>query len=115
MRPLHGFEADPRMIALLEKVALGDLKPDLTVVLDLPAREGLARAALRRGTTTQPDRFEREVLAFHEGLRNAFLDIASSEADRCCVVDALAPKEEVAQAIWRLVEARFLAPAVQAP
>ncbi len=107
-------KADPRMIALLEKVALGDLKPDLTIVLDLPARDGLARAAHRRGTTTQPDRFEREEISFHEGLRDAFLDIASSEADRCCVVDALAPKEEVSQAIWRLVEARFLAPAVQA-
>ena len=83
-------------------------------VLDLPAREGLARAAHRRGTTTPPDRFEREEVSYHEGLRDAFLDIASSEADRCCVVDALAPKEEVAQAIWRLVEARFLAPAVQA-
>jgi dTMP kinase len=107
-------KADARMIALLEKVALGDLKPDLTIVLDLPAREGLARAARRRGTTTQPDRFEREEASFHEGLRDAFLDIASSEADRCCVVDALAPKEEVSQAIWRLVEARFLAPAARA-
>ena len=76
--------------------------------------DGLARAAHRRGTTTQPDRFEREEMSFHEGLRDAFLDIASSEADRCCVVDALAPKEEVSQAIWRLVEARFLAPALQA-
>ena len=107
-------KADARMIALLEKVALGDLTPDLTIVLDLPAREGLARAARRRGTTTQPDRFEREEASFHEGLRDAFLDIASSEADRCCVVDALAPKEEVSQAIWRLVEARFLAPAARA-
>ncbi len=107
-------KADPRMIALLEKVALGDLKPDLTIVLDLPAPAGLTRAAHRRGAMTQPDRFEREELSFHEGLRNAFLDIASKEADRCCVVDSLAPREEVAQAIWRLVEARFLAPVAQA-
>ena len=107
-------KADPRMIAVLEKVALGDLKPDLTIVLDLPAPAGLTRAAHRRGAATQPDRFEREELSFHEGLRNAFLDIASKEADRCCVVDSTAPQEEVAQAIWRLVEARFLAPAAQA-
>ncbi|MGA8172086.1 MAG: dTMP kinase [Methylocystis sp.] len=104
-------KADPRMISLLEKVALGDLKPDLTIVLDLPAREGLARAARRRGLTTRADRFEREDVAFHEGLRDAFLDIAASESNRCCIVDALPPEEEVAEAIWRLVEARFLAPA----
>ena len=60
-------KADPRMIALLEKVALGDLKPDLTIVLDLPARDGLARAAHRRGTTTQPDRFEREEIVLSRG------------------------------------------------
>ncbi len=103
-------KADPRMIALLEKVALGDLKPDLTVVLDLPARDGLARAARRRGALAQPDRFESEDLAYHEGLRRAFLDIAAKELGRCCVVDLLAPPEEIAEAIWGLVEARFLSP-----
>ncbi|QGM44855.1 dTMP kinase [Methylocystis heyeri] len=101
-------EAEPRMIALLEKIALGDLRPDLTIVLDIPVADGLARAATRRGAHAAPDRFEGEEVAFHEGLRRAFLNIAAGEADRCCVVDALAPKEEVAQAIWQLIEARFL-------
>jgi dTMP kinase len=103
-------KADPRMIALLERVALGDLRAELTILLDLPAQDGLARATARRGAQSAPDRFEREELAFHEGLRRAFLHIAAGEPDRCCVVDALAPKEEVAQAIWQLVEARFLGP-----
>jgi dTMP kinase len=106
-------KADPHMIALLERVALGDLRPDLTIVLDLPAKEGLARASARRGAEAEPDRFEREEIAFHEGLRRAFLHIAAGEPDRCCVIDALQPKEEVAQAIWQLVEARFLGPANQ--
>ncbi len=101
-------EAEPRKIALLEKVALGDLRPDLTIVLDIPAKVGLERAFARRGDHLAPDRFEREDISFHEGLRRAFLNIAASEPDRCCVVDALAPQEEVAQAIWQLVEARFL-------
>lgn len=101
-------KAEPRMIALLEKVALGDLRPDLTIVLDIPAAEGLARASARRGADAPPDRFEGEAVAFHEGLRRAFLNIAAGEPDRCCVVDALLPEEEVARRIWRLVEARFL-------
>ena len=101
-------KADPSMIALLEHVALGDIRPDLTIILDLPAQEGLARAARRRASGAAPDRFEREDLRFHEGLRHAFLDIANSEPDRCCVVDATRPENEVADAIWRLIEARFL-------
>ncbi len=101
-------KAEPAMLGLLEKAALRGLRPDLTVVLDLPAGEGLARAAQRRGASVGLDRFEREDLAFHEGLRDAFLDIAAGEPDRCCVVDATAPKDEVSEAIWRLVEARFL-------
>ncbi len=96
------------MIALLEKTALGELRPDLTVVLDLPASEGLARAAQRRSPAEPADRFERQELAKHEALRAAFLDIAEREPGRCCVVDTAAPPDEVAQGIWRLVEARFL-------
>jgi len=103
-------KADPHMIALLERVALGDLRPDLTIVLDLPAKEGLARASARAAPRRSPTVFEREEIAFHEGLRRAFLHIAAGEPDRCCVIDALQPKEEVAQAIWQLVEARFLGP-----
>lgn len=106
-------KADPAVIAQLEKAALRGLRPDLTIVLDLPAREGLARAARRRGLISEPDRFEGQDLGFHEGLREAFLDIAAREPDRCRVIDSGAPKDEVAEAIWRLVEARF--PAAAAP
>ena len=102
---------DARMIALLERVALGDLRPDLTLVLDLPAREAQARAAARRGAGAAPDRFEGEDDAFHAALRKAFLDIADEAPDRCRVVDAGLPVEDVAAAIWREVEARCLEPA----
>lgn len=101
-------QVDARAIALLEKVALGDLRADLTIILDLPAEEGLARAARRRVVGAPPDRFEREDLAHHKRLREAFLDIAAKEPDRCIVVDSTGPFEESALAIWRLVEARFL-------
>jgi dTMP kinase len=99
---------DPRMIALLEHVALGGLRPDLTILLDVPAEEGVARASRRRRAGTGPDRFEGEDMRFHEGLRRAFLDIANGDPERCCIVDATPPKDEVADSIWRLVEARFL-------
>jgi dTMP kinase len=101
---------DPRLIALLERVALLGTRPDLTIILDIPPEIGLERAARRRRPDEAPDRFERENLAFHEGLRQAYLDIAASEPGRCCVVDALAPEDEVAQAIWHIVEARFFRP-----
>ncbi len=66
---------DPTLVATLERVAVGACRPDLTLMLDLPAADGLARAAERRGEATA-DRFEGEGLAFHETLRRAFLAIA---------------------------------------
>ena len=73
---------DPALVASLERVAVGACRPDLTLVLDLPAAEGLARAAARRGEAAA-DRFEREGLAFHETLRRAFLAIVEAEPERC--------------------------------
>lgn len=101
---------DPRLIALLERVALLGAKPDLTIILDVPSEIGLERARKRRRPDETPDRFEREGLEFHEGLRRAYLDIADAEPGRCCVVDARAAEREVAQAIWHIVEARFFRP-----
>jgi dTMP kinase len=98
---------EPRLIALLERAALRGLRPDLTIILDLPAKIGMERAGLRRAHGEGRDRFESEDLGFHEELRQAFLDIAAAEPDRCCVVNSAAPEDEVADAIWRIVEARF--------
>lgn len=85
------------------------MRPDLTIVIDLPAKDGLARAARRRAVAGQrADRFEAEDDGFHEELRRAFLDIADQEPERCCVVNGSLPAEEVARAIRQLVEARFL-------
>jgi dTMP kinase len=98
---------DPALIASLERVAVGNVRPDLTLVLDLPAEKGLARAAKRRGEKAAPDRFEREGVAFHETLRQAFLAIARAEPKRCVVIDADKPPEEVAQAIWACARERL--------
>jgi dTMP kinase len=98
---------DPALIASLERVAVGDVRPDLTLILDLTVEKGLARAAARLGEGEKKDRFEREGAAFHETLRQAFLDIARAEPSRCAIIDADRPQQEVAQAIWACVRERL--------
>lgn len=83
---------------------LGDFKPDLTLILDLPVEVGLRRAGGRGGAE---DRYERMGLVFHEALRAAFLDIAQREPQRCHVVDASPGPDAVAAALWAVVAARF--------
>jgi dTMP kinase len=102
-------QVDPRMIRGLQRVTVGNLKPDLTFILDVPAEVGLERAAVRRGEAGA-DRFEAESLAFHEMLRDAYLHLAASEPDRCVLIDARDTQAAVAARIWDTV-ARRLDPA----
>jgi dTMP kinase len=97
---------DPRVIRSLERIAVGDTKPDITFVLDLPAELGLTRAAGRRHRIT-PDRFEAETLEFHTKLREAYRDLAEREPERCMLIDASADAETVADAIWAVVNRRL--------
>lgn len=94
------------LINALERLTLGGLVPDITFILDIPAEEGLARAAERLGTGT-PDRFESQELLLHERVRRAFLDIAEEEPDRCVVVDASQPEAMVAEDVWEVVLQRL--------
>ena len=89
-------------IAALERVVVGDAKPDLTVLMDIPPDAGLARARKRAGDAAA-DRFEREGVTFHEALRRAFLDIAAAEPGRVKIVDATKTEDEIADAIWVIV------------
>jgi dTMP kinase len=97
---------DQRFIKALERVSIGDLHPDLTVVLDVPAELGMKRAAGRR-RASNPDRFEAENIDFHTKLRQAYLALAASEEERCVIVDARAPKKVVAKRIWDAVNSRL--------
>ena len=100
-----GGGASAVFIAALEEAVVGDAHPDLTLILDLPVGEGLARAAARGGGE---ERFERKGRAFHERLRQGFLEIARDEPQRCVVVDAAASPDEVAAQIWSAVSGRLL-------
>ncbi|MEH3120210.1 MAG: dTMP kinase [Methylorubrum populi] len=95
---------EPGLIASLERVTLGDLRPDLTLILDLPPEAGLARAR-RRGEGGETDRFEAEAPSFHERLRAAFRTIAEAETERCRVIDASPGPDAVEAAIRASVAA----------
>lgn len=99
-------QVDQRLINGLERVSIGDLSPDLTLVLDLPVEAAFERRTRRRGGAA-PDRFEAEDLEFHQKLRQAYLALAAGEPHRCVVIDAGTSKEEVAKQIWRVVNSRF--------
>jgi dTMP kinase len=102
----------PALIKALENAAIGSTRPDLTLVLDVPAELGLARAGERRRRAGRAaDRFEEEDAAFHGQLRQAFLEIARAEPARCVVIDASQDQEAVEADIWAHVERRFLQPA----
>ena len=105
-------QVDQKLINVLERVSVGELAPDLTVILDLPVQVGLERAKLRRGPA-QADRFEGEGADFHEKLREAYLAIAAREPDRCVAIDAIASKDVVADAIWQAVQSRLQRSAVR--
>ena len=96
------------LINAMQRVTIGDLKPDLTIILDLPVEIGLARAAARRGSGT-PDRFEGEQLAFHQGLREAYRKIAADDPSRCVLIDANSDPDTVAGRVWTALRDRLLA------
>jgi dTMP kinase len=91
----------------MEMAVVGSTTPDLTLMLDLPAEAGLARANKRRGGG-DVDRFEAEDLTFHDRLRQAFLAIAEDEPRRCVVIDAALAPEEVEHMIREAVASRFV-------
>jgi dTMP kinase len=91
-------------IRRIDAVVLDDFKPDFTLVLDLPVETGLARAN-RRGASES--RFEQFDIAFHERLRQAFIDIARRNPDRCALIDAGQSEDDVAAVILAAVKRRF--------
>ena len=92
-------QVSPGLANAMQRVTIGDLKPDLTFILDVPVEVGLQRAAMRRGNATA-DRFEAEGLKFHQDLRDAYRRIAADDPQRCVLIDATADPDTVAARIW---------------
>jgi dTMP kinase len=97
---------DSRLIKRLEKITVGETGPDLTIVLDVPAEIGLARAEARRGQA-HSDRFESEDLEFHNRLRDAYRQLAIDEPDRCVLIDAAEPQDRVTERVWAVVNRKL--------
>jgi dTMP kinase len=101
----------PEIMNAMERVTIGNLKPDLTLILDVPVEVGMQRAAARRGSGA-PDRFEAEDVKFHQQLRDAYRQIAADEPARCVLIDANADANTVAASVWAALRNRFFAVSV---
>ncbi len=102
----HGQGADLAVMERLSQLSLDGFAPDLTIVLDIAAAEGLGRAGARAGS----NRYERMGADFHERVREGFLARAQAEPERFAVVDAAADPETVGRAIFAVVAARLPVP-----
>ncbi len=96
-----GRGVDPERIAELEEWVQGELRPDLTILLDLPVELGMERVRGRGGSM---DRMEAETLEFHRRVRRAYLDRACRCPDRYCLVDASGSSAEVEERLRLCLE-----------
>lgn len=92
---------EPDFIETLQRIAVNGVVPDCTVILDIPATAGLARVKSRNADG--PDRFEKEELETHEKRREAYLDIAAREPQRCRVVNAIQDEADIAAEILAII------------
>ncbi|MCL4171418.1 UNVERIFIED_CONTAM: hypothetical protein GTU68_052372 [Idotea baltica] len=105
-RVYQGMDLDTETVDLLEKIAVEKTRPDMTILLDLPAKQGLQRA-LSRDPEGIKDRFEKEGEALHEERRQAFLRLAQSEPKRITIIDASKPEHIVDSMVWKACRRRF--------
>ena len=94
----YGRGLDLKVIKQVNNTATQGLMPELTIMLDLAAKAGLARKQAER-----QDRFEKQDIAFHERIRQGYLELAASEPQRWLVIDATQSQEEIAEIIWQKV------------
>lgn len=91
------------LINTLNKILLNGFKPDITILLDLPVEQGLAR----NKNTNKNDKFELEALSFHNRVREGFLRIASLEPERFIIIDATKLVDEIALEIYEKIKERL--------
>jgi len=89
-------------VRAINSAATRGLNSSLTILLDIPVEEGLARKGARRR-----DRFEQEDIAFHQKVRDGYLKLAADDPERWLVVDASQSKAKVKEIIWQRVSRLF--------
>ena len=94
----YGRGLDLELVKDINNAATQGLKPDLTILLDIPIEIGPARKQAEK-----PDRFEQEALAFHQRVREGFFKLAEEDPQRWLVVDATQNKKRIADIIWQHV------------
>ncbi|HVU37344.1 MAG TPA: dTMP kinase [Opitutales bacterium] len=85
-------------VSIINRFAVGDIMPALTIVLDVPAETGLARA--RRRPSELPDRLEQENIDFYQRVREGYLLLAREMPSRFLVVDGTQPSDKITDIIW---------------
>ncbi|MET1415648.1 dTMP kinase [Roseibium sp. HPY-6] len=100
---------DQEYLKLLETAAVAGLRPELTILIDVPPAIGLSRVAKRSQTDNSggPDRFEDEAVAVHERRRKLFLQLALEEAYRFTIVDGSRDQDFVEKAVQTAVREAF--------
>jgi len=102
----YGRGLDIELVKAANRLASGELVPDLTILLDVPPEQAMTR---RQGQVE--DRFEKELLAFHRRVYEGYLTLSRQEPARWLVVDASLEKKEVAGLIWERVSRLLALPA----
>ncbi|MTI45834.1 thymidylate kinase [Roseibium hamelinense] len=100
---------DPNYLLMLEAAAVAGVRPELTILIDIPVEVGLNRVRKRSKAEggVPPDRFEGEALGIHQRRRSLFLDLAKAEPHRVSVIDGRKPQDEVTEAVWQTVRTHF--------
>jgi dTMP kinase len=101
------------LIRKLHHLLFNDLKPDITLLLDLPPILGLERAWQQLNTgqrSGRESRFETEKVAFHEKVRAGYLELARQEPDRIRIIDAAPPPDQVFADISKIVTTLIIKP-----
>lgn len=93
----YGRGLEISTIQEINTIATQEISPQLVILLDIPAETGLSRKR------TAKDRFERESLAFHQRVRQGYLEMANAEPERWLVVNALLARTEIEEIIWKKV------------
>lgn len=100
----RNIQSEP--VSMINQFAVGDMIPDVTVVIDLDAEVGISRVKHRANDL--PDRMEQENIQFYQKVRNGYLMLAKAMPERFVVVDGELPRTELEMVIWKELRKRVI-------